>query len=318
MTTETNTEASNATDQVAFDIPSIDELNWDTLVNYDYSGVSELIVTYSMQILAAGAIFFIGRWVVRRLVNVVKKGLSKTKMDPTLVGFLGNILFGIGLVFVIVAAMSQVGIDTTSFAAAIAAAGLAIGLALQGSLSNFAAGFLIILFGFFKKGDYVEVAGVGGSVEDISIFTTTLITPDNRTIIIPNGNITTDNIINYTANKRRRLDLVIGVAYDADLKKTQKLLMKVITGHEKVLTNPEPVVEVNELGASSVDFIVRPWVKTEDLWQTKWDLMKDIKIELDKAGIGIPFPQRDVHLFIEDGQTLPIKTSKAKTTAKKK
>jgi small conductance mechanosensitive channel len=318
MTTETNTEASNATDQVAFDIPSIDELNWDTLVNYDYSGVSELIVTYSMQILAAGAIFFIGRWVVRRLVNVVKKGLSKTKMDPTLVGFLGNILFGIGLVFVIVAAMSQVGIDTTSFAAAIAAAGLAIGLALQGSLSNFAAGFLIILFGFFKKGDYIEAAGTAGSVEEISIFTTTLLTPDNRTIIIPNGNITTDNIINYTANKRRRLDLVIGVAYDADLKKTQKLLMKVITGHEKVLTNPEPIVEVNELGASSVDFIVRPWVKTEDLWQTKWDLMKDIKIELDKAGIGIPFPQRDVHLFIEDGQTLPIKTSKAKTTAKKK
>jgi small conductance mechanosensitive channel len=262
-----------------------------------------------MQILAALAIFFIGRFVIRRLVNIVKKGLSKTKMDETLVGFLGNILFGIGLVFVIIAAMSQVGIDTTSFAAAIAAAGLAIGLALQGSLSNFAAGFLIILFGFFKKGDYVEAGGTAGTVQDISIFTTTLVTPDNRTVIVPNGNITTDVITNYTANKRRRLDLVIGVAYDADLQKTQKLLNKILDKHECVLKTPEPVVEVNELGASSVDFIVRPWVKTDDLWQTKWDLLKTIKIELDKAGVGIPFPQRDVNLFIKDGD-IPVSAKK--------
>jgi small conductance mechanosensitive channel len=303
------------TDQVepqaqTIDIPSINELNWDTIKNYDYSGISELLLSYAGQILAALAIFFIGKWIVRRLVNVVKRALGKTNMDATLVGFLGNILFGIGLAFVLIAAVSQVGVDTTSFAAAIAAAGLAIGLALQGSLSNFAAGFLIILFGFFKKGDYVEAGGTAGTVDDISIFTTTLVTPDNRTVIVPNGNITTDVITNYTAQKQRRLDLVIGVSYDADLPKTQKLLMKIIEDEPRILKNPEPRVEVLELGASSVDFAFRPWVKTNEFWDVRFDILKKIKMELDKAGIGIPFPQRDVHLFIEDGQTLPIKTTK--------
>jgi len=316
MANENETSSEAAT----FDIPPIDELNWDTITGYDYSGITEVIVAHSVQILLAIVIFFVGKWIVRRLVNAVKRGLTRTKMDATLIGFLGNILFGIGFVFVIIAAMSQVGIDTTSFAAAIAAAGLAIGLALQGSLSNFAAGFLIILFGFFKKGDYIEAAGTGGTVNDISIFTTTLITPDNREVIIPNGNITTDTIVNYTANPTRRLDLVIGVAYGADLPKTQKLLRDIVEAHDNVLSDPAVTVEVNELGASSVDFVVRPWVKTDVFWPTKWELTQQIKIELDKAGVGIPFPQRDVHLFIEDGQTLPIKTTTKtkKTTAKKK
>lgn len=304
-------------EEIGIDLPPIDELNWDTLKNYDYSGVSELLVTHGLKLVAAFAIFIIGKWVVKRLVNAVKRGLNRTNMDKTLVGFLGNILTGIGLVFVIIAALSQVGVNTTSFAAAIAAAGLAIGLALQGSLSNFAAGFLIILFGFFKKGDYVEAGGTSGTVEEISIFTTTLLTPDNRSVIVPNSNITTDTIVNYSANKQRRIDLVIGVAYDADLPKTQELLYKILNDQEGVLQDPEPNVQVHELGASSVDFVVRPWVKTDDYWAIRWELTKTIKMELDKAGIGIPFPQRDVHLFIEDGQELPIKT-KPKTTAKKK
>lgn len=298
-----------------FDLSSINELNWETLKAYDYSGLTDIVIANGLKILSALAIFWIGKWVVKRLVNVVKRGLNKTKMDVTLVGFLGNILTGIGLVFVIIAALSQLGVNTTSFAAAIAAAGLAIGLALQGSLSNFAAGFLIILFGFFKKGDYVEAGGTAGTVEDISIFTTTLLTPDNRSVIVPNGNITTDVIINYTANKKRRIDLVIGVSYDADLPKTQKLLTKILNDQEGVMTDPAPTVEVHELGASSVDFVVRPWVKTDDFWPIRWELTKKIKMELDKAGIGIPFPQRDVHLFIEDGKELPIK---AKATTKKK
>lgn len=299
------------------DIPSINELNWETLKTYDYSGLSELLLAHAFKILAALAIFWIGKWVVKRLVNIVKNALRKTNMDDTLIGFLGNILTGIGLVFVIIAALSQLGVNTTSFAAAIAAAGLAIGLALQGSLSNFAAGFLIILFGFFKKGDYVEAGGTAGTVEDISIFTTTLKTPDNRSVIVPNGNITTDVIINYTANKTRRIDLIIGVAYDADLQKTQKLLTKILNDQEGVLTDPVPVVEVHELGASSVDFVVRPWVKTDEFWPIRWELTKKIKMELDKAGIGIPFPQRDIHLFIEDGKELPAKITKAKTAKKK-
>jgi len=309
MTTETTNETT------AIDLPPINEWNMETLMSYDYSGLSEFLVANILKIVAAFAIFWIGKWIVKRLVNTVKRALTKTKMDPTLVGFLGNILSGIGLAFVIIAALSQVGVNTTSFAAAIAAAGLAIGLALQGSLSNFAAGFLIILFGFFKKGDYVEAGGTAGTVEDISIFTTTLLTPDNRSVIVPNGNITTDTIINYTANKKRRIDLVIGVAYDADLPKTQKLLMKILNDQEGVMTDPEPIVEVHELGDSSVNFVVRPWVKTDEFWPIRWELTKKIKMELDKAGIGIPFPQRDVHLFIEDGKELPIKT---KIASKKK
>lgn len=305
----------NENENTTIDLPSINDLSWETVKNYDYSGLSEFIVANLLHIISALAIFWIGKWVVKRLVNTVKRALNKTRMDVTLVGFLGNILTGAGLIFVIIAALSQLGVNTTSFAAAIAAAGLAVGLALQGSLSNFAAGFLIILFGFFKKGHYVEAGGTAGTVEDISIFTTTLKTPDNRSVIIPNGNITTDVIINYTANKTRRIDMVVGVAYDADLQKTQKLLMKILTDRDDVLTDPAPVVEVHELGDSSVDFVVRPWVKTDDYWNIRWALNKKIKMELDKAGIGIPFPQRDVHLFIEDGQELPIKT---KATTKKK
>jgi small conductance mechanosensitive channel len=265
-----------------------------------------------MKIILAILIFFIGKWFVHRLVNLVKRAMGRCEIDPTLIGFAGNILFGLGLALVIIAALAQIGVETTSLAAVVAAVGLAIGLALQGSLSNFAAGFLIILFRFFCKGDYVEIAGTAGTVDNISIFTTTLITPDSRKIIVPNGNITNDNIINYSAMPTRRIDLVIGVSYDADLPKTQELLRRIVTDHPNTLDDPAPTVEVNELGASSVDFIVRPWVKTSDLWATRWELTKQIKIELDKAGIGIPFPQRDVRLFIEDGEALPIKTKAAK------
>jgi small conductance mechanosensitive channel len=268
-----------------------------------------------MQILAALAVFLIGRWIVRHVVNFVDRSFQKTKLDRTLSDFVENIIYVTGMVLVIVAALGQLGVQTTSFAAAIAAAGLAIGLALQGSLSNFAAGFLIIFFRPFKAGDYVEVAGEGGTVEEISIFTTRLVTPDNREITVPNNNITTDTIVNYSAKNKRRIDLVVGVAYDADLKKTQKLLMGILEKHDNVLKDPAPVVEVNELGASSVDFIVRPWVKTDVFWPTRWDLLQTIKTELDKAGIGIPFPQRDVHLFIEDGQ-LAANTNKTKRTKK--
>ena len=291
------------------DLPPSNELNWETISNYDYSGITEFLSTQGFKILAALAIFFIGKWIVRRVVNFLDRTFAKTKFDQTLADFIENIVYAVGMVLVVIAALAKVGVETTSFAAMIAAAGLAIGLALQGSLSNFAAGFLIIFFRPFKAGDYVEVAGVGGTVEDISIFTTQLITPDNRYIVIPNNNITTDTIINYSKKKTRRIDLVIGVAYDADLKKTQKLLMKILNDRADIMKNPEPMVEVHELGASSVDFIVRPWVKTDDYWPIRWELMRDIKIALDKAGIGIPFPQRDVHLHIQDGE-IPVKQKK--------
>ena len=287
----------------------IDKIDIDVIMGF--------LTVYGLKLLMAIAIFVFGKWIVHRLVNIVKRGMGRSKIDDTLIGFLGNILVAIGLAFVVIAALSQLGINTASLAAVIAAAGLAIGLALQGSLSNFAAGFLIILFKFFKVGDYIEAGGTAGTVQEINIFTTKLKTPDNCEVIVPNGSITTDNIKNYTANDTRRMDLLIGVAYDADLPQTRQLLTDVLTADERVLKEPAPVVEVLELGDNSVNFAVRPWVPTSDFWPTRFDLMKNIKIELDKAGVGIPFPQRDVHLFIEEGQKLPIEqTKKIKPTKK--
>ena len=303
--TEQNAEATAP----ALGLVDIDKIDMDVVMGF--------LTVYGVKFITAIAIFIIGKWIVQRLVKLVKKGMGRSNIDETLIGFIGNILVAIGLAFVIIAALSQLGINTTSLAAVIAAAGLAIGLALQGSLSNFAAGFLIILFKFFSKGDYVEIAGTGGTVDDISIFTTTLITPDQRRIVVPNGNITSDNIINYSAMPTRRIDMVVGVSYDADLPKTQELLRKIVSDHPNTLDDPAPTVEVNELGASSVDFIVRPWVNTPDLWATKWELTKQIKMALDDAGVGIPFPQRDVHLFIEEGQKLPIETKSVKKTPNK-
>jgi len=278
----------------AFGLIDIDKIDTDAILGF--------VTVHGVKILTAVAIFVIGKWVVKRIVNVLKKGMHRANIDPTLIGFLGNIIFGVGVAFVVIAALSQMGIETTSLAAVIGAAGLAVGLALQGSLANFASGVLIILFRPFKAGDYVEIAGNGGTVEEISIFTTQLTTPDNKHMIIPNGNVTSEVIINYSAKPNRRLDLVVGVAYDADLNKTQELLKKIISEEPRILADPEPRVEVLELGASSVDFAFRPWVNTADYWNVRFDILKKIKIELDNAGIGIPFPQRDVHLFFDDAE----------------
>jgi len=296
-------------------IPSLDQLNWDIVKDYDYSSIIEMLTMHGIKFLTALAIFIIGKWVAKRIVKIIDKTFDKAGVDETLADFIENIAYAILMVIVVIAALGQMGIETTSFAAILAAAGLAIGLALQGSLSNFAAGVLIILFRPFKAGDYVEAAGVSGTIEEISIFTTQLKTPDNREIIIPNNNITTGTIINYSAKNKRRIDLVVGVAYDADLKKARKVFEKIIASDDRILAKPEPQIAVAELGASSVDFVVRPWVKAAEYWDIRFDLNEKIKTELDKAGIGIPFPQRDVRLFIEDGKTLPVKT---KTATKKK
>lgn len=304
------TDAAKQTPTEPLNLPSINDLNWDTITNYDYSGITELIVAHSTKILIAILIFFIGKWIVKRLVNIAKRGLVRARIDDTLVGFLGNILTGVGVAFVVIAALAQMGIETTSLAAVIGAAGLAIGLALQGSLANFAAGVLIILFKPFKAGDYVEIAGIGGTVQGISIFTTELASPDNKHIVIPNGNITTDTIVNYSAKDTRRIDLLIGVSYDADLKKARKVFEKVLAADDRILPDPAPKIAVMELGASSVDFVVRPWVKSSEYWDVRFDLTEQIKIELDKAGVGIPFPQRDVHLFIEEGDLSKVKGKK--------
>lgn len=268
------------------------DINVDEL----YQAVASYISLYGLKVLAAIAIFIVGKWLAKRFVNFVKKLMAKASVDETLVSFAGNIIYALTLAFVIIAALSQLGVETTSLAAIIAAAGLAIGLALQGSLSNLAAGVMIILFRPFKIGDYIEAAGAAGTVEDISIFTTVFKTPDNRQIIIPNNAITSGNIVNISAKPERRVDLVVGVGYDDDLKKVKDILNKIVESDSRVLKDKETTIAVSELADSSVNLVVRPWVKTEDYWGVYFDLTEQIKVTFDKEGISIPYPQRDVHV----------------------
>jgi small conductance mechanosensitive channel len=262
--------------------------------------VTAFISLYGLKLVAALAIFVIGKWIVKKGTNFARGLMKKAKLDKTLVSFLGNIIYALGLTFVVIATLGQIGIETASLAAIIAAAGLAVGLALQGSLSNLAAGVMIILFRPFKVGDYIEAGGTAGSVEDISIFTTKMKTPDNKTVIVPNSNVTNSVITNYSAKDTRRIDMVFGIGYDDDIKAAKKLLEKIVKADKRVLKDPAPQIAVSELADSSVNFVVRPWVKSADFWAVKFDLTEKVKLEMDKAGISIPFPQRDVHLHAED------------------
>lgn len=203
------------------------------------------------------------------------------------------------LTFIIIAALATLGVQTTSFIAVIGAAGLAIGFALQGSLSNFAAGVMIIIFRPFKVGDYVEVGGASGTVEAIHIFSTIVNTPDNKKIIIPNSRVSGDTITNYSANDIRRVDLVVGVSYGDDIRKAKQILEKILSEEQRILKDPPFTIGVMELADSSVNFAVRPWVKTSDYWAVYFDLTERVKTTFDENGISIPFPQRDIHLFQE-------------------
>jgi small conductance mechanosensitive channel len=252
---------------------------------------------YGIKIIAAIVIFVVGRWVARALRNMIKKMMAKGNVDETLISFVGNLTYITLLAFVIIAALNQLGIQTTSFIAVIGAAGLAIGLALQGSLANFAAGVLMIIFRPFKAGDYIEGAGVAGTVEAVQIFATQLKTPDNKTIIVPNAKMMGDNITNYSAKDTRRVDMVIGVGYGDDLKKVREILEDILAKDDRVLEDPAPTIGVLELGDNSVNFAVRPWVKKEDYWGAYFDVTETVKRRFDEEGISIPFPQRDVHLY---------------------
>jgi small conductance mechanosensitive channel len=252
---------------------------------------------YGLKIIAAIVIFVVGRWVARALRNATKKMMAKGNVDETLISFVGNLTYITLLAFVIIAALNQLGIQTTSFIAVIGAAGLAIGLALQGSLANFAAGVLMIIFRPFKAGDYIEGAGVAGTVEEIQIFATQLKTPDNKTIIVPNAKMMGDNITNYSAKDTRRVDMVIGVGYGDDLKKVREILEDILAKDDRFLEDPAPTIGVLELGDNSVNFAVRPWVKKEDYWGAYFDVTETVKRRFDEEGISIPYPQRDVHLY---------------------
>jgi small conductance mechanosensitive channel len=265
--------------------------------------ISEMIdlyvIPWGINIVMALVIFIVGRIVIGLIVGGLGKVLAKSKYDAMLIDFVKAITSAILTVFVVIAALDKLGVNTTSFAAILAAAGLAIGLSLQGSLQNFASGVMLLIFRPFKSGDYVEAGGTSGSVKSVSIFTTTILTPDNKLILVPNGNIYGGNIVNYSAKETRRVDMVFGIGYDDDLRKAKKLLETMVAEDERILSDPAPQVAVSELGDSSVNFVVRPWVKSGDYWGVMFDFTEAVKLRFDEEGISIPFPQMDVHVHKE-------------------
>jgi small conductance mechanosensitive channel len=258
--------------------------------------MSESVMSLLTNIIIAAAILFGGIWLAKRIKKYIAAMMEKREIDALLASFTSNIAYVALVAFVVIAALSQLGIQTTSFVAIIGAAGLAIGLSLQSSLSNFASGVMIIAFRPFKVGDFIEAGGISGVVEGIQIFSTQMRTGDNKAIIVPNSNITGSNITNYSAKDTRRIDMVFGIGYDDDIKKAKDILTKLLEDDERILKDPEPLVAVSELADSSVNFIVRPWVNTADYWGVKFDYTEAVKLTFDKEGISIPYPQQDVHM----------------------
>ena len=268
--------------------------------------LQEWATFYGLKIIAAIVIFIVGRWIAGLLRNILEKIMRKGKVDETLISFVGHLTYILLITVVVIATLNQLGIQTTSFIAIIGAAGLAVGPALQGSLANFAAGVLMIIFRPFKVGDYIEAGGTAGTVNEITVFTTLLTTPDNRVIIVPNAKITGDNIVNYSAKDKRRMDLIFGVGYGDNLQKVKDVFNDVLLGESRVLKDPAPTIGVLELADSSVNFAVRPWVQTGDYWPVLFDLKEAIKKRFDEEGISIPFPQRDVHLYELKNEEAPV------------
>lgn len=265
--------------------------------------IQEWIILYGIKVGAAILIFILGRYAALAIRSFVEKMLTKSRVDVTLISFLTSVSYVAMMAFVVIAALSKLGIQTASFVAVLGAAGLAVGLALQGSLSNFAAGTLLIIFKPFKVGDYIEAAGTAGTVKEIGIFTTELRTPDNKKVIVPNAKASGDNIINYTATGQRRIDMIASVGYSDDLDKVREILISILAEDERILKDPTPVIAVLQLADSSVDFAVRPWVKTSDYFAVLCDTQEKIKKRFDAEGISIPFPQCDMH--IHKGEELP-------------
>ena len=254
-----------------------------------------MIIGYLIKIAIAIAIFYIGRKIAGIIKNIIRKAFNKADMDETLAKFLTDVIYGVMLVFIVLAALSQLGIDTTSFVAIFAAAGLAIGLAFQGALSNIGAGVMIIFFKPFKLGDFIEAGGTLGTVEEVNIFNTMFKTGDNKVVIVANSNIISGNITNFSAKDTRRVDLTFGIGYDDDLKLAKQTLMDIVSSDERVLQDPAPFVAVSELADSSVNFVVRAWVNSADYWGVHFDTLENVKVIFDEKGISIPYPQMDVH-----------------------
>ncbi len=251
---------------------------------------------YGLKILGALAIFFIGKWVIRKVIALMRKAMVKSRVDETLISFSANAIYVALMIAIIVAAASNLGINTTSFVAVFGAAGLAIGLALKDTLANVGAAVLIIFFRPFKVGDFIEVSGVMGTVKIINLFSTTLTTADNRSIIIPNGALIAGNIINYTGNETRRIDMTFDIDYKDDLQLAKSIILEILHTHSKVLPSPEPIVAVGALAQNSVQLVARPWVKVEDYGETMFEVIELTKLAFDKNRITVPFPQMVTHV----------------------
>jgi small conductance mechanosensitive channel len=274
-------------------------LNWSSIVEIlkDNGIDSGTVVNFGKNLVIALLIFYVGRMAIALIVRGLRKLMQKQDVDKTLETFVCNLVRMALLVVVIIAAIGALGIQTTSFIAIFGAAGLAIGLALQGSLSNFAAGVLIVLFRPYRVGNYIEGAGISGTVEQVQILTTILITPDNKEIIVPNSQIMNSIITNYSANDTRRVDMVVGVSYDDDIDKVRSTIEDLVAADDRILDEPACTIAVSALADSSVNFVVRPWVKSGDYWGVMFDMTEAIKKRFDEEGISFPFPQQDVHLY---------------------
>ena len=262
-----------------------------------FSSLKNLAVLYGMDVISAILILVVGLWVAKFIKKFLRKILTNRGLDNTIISFLANLTYAGLVVFVIIATLSKVGIQTTSFVAVIGAAGLAVGLALQGALANFAAGFLLILFRPFKAGDFIQAGGSVGTIEEIQMLYTQLKTPENIKVVIPNGKLMGDSIINYSANETRRAEWIFGVGYSDDMKKVREILKTLIENEKRILTDPEPQILVKELADSSVNFAVRAYIATGDFWNVYFEMTEKVKERFDQEGINIPFPQRDVHMF---------------------
>ena len=258
--------------------------------------IDTYLIPYGINLVFAIIIFIVGKWLAKTITSLTSKLMKKANLDEILVGFIAGIIKSILMLFVIVAALGKLGVDTTSLIALIGAAGLAVGLSLQSSLQNFAAGVMLIVFRPFKTGDFVEAAGISGVIEKITIFTTQMRTGDNKQMIVPNGQIYGGVITNFSAKETRRVDMIFGIGYDADIKKAKEVLNDILSKDERILEDPKPVVAVSELADSSVNFVVRPWVNSADYWAVFFDTHEAVKLAFDEAGISIPFPQMDIHL----------------------
>ncbi len=274
------------------------------MFGFDAEQMSQMMDTYiipwGINIVMAIVIYIMGKIIVGILINVLGKVMARSKYDDMLISFVKAIVNAILMLFVIVASLDQLGVDTTSLVAILAAAGLAIGLSLQGSLQNFAAGVMLLVFRPFKAGDFIDAGGATGVVKSISIFTTIMTTPDNKEVIVPNGAIYGGNITNFSAKDTRRVDMVVGIGYDSDLKKAKEILNEMVAADDRILKDPAPTVAVAELADSSVNFVVRPWVASADFWAVKFDFTEAVKLRFDAEGISIPFPQMDVHVHKDD------------------